>query len=320
MRVFVAGATGAIGRPLVAQLIAAGHEVTGMTRSEARAEGIRHAGAAAVVADALDADGVRRAIAGAEPEAVVHQLTDLPQEFGMRQRLGETSRLRTEGTRNLLDAARAAGARRFVAQSISFIYSPKAPPVADEDAPTLAGAPGFGEAVDAVLELERMVTGAEGLEGLALRYGFFYGPGTWYARGTKLVRNVERRRFPIVGDGDGIWSFVHVDDAAAATVAAVERGAPGVYNVVDDDPAPMREWLPGLAEALGAKPPRRVPLWLARLAAGKGTTGMTAAMRGASNAKAKRELGWAPRYPSWRQGFRDGLSDGPPQARLHAAA
>jgi nucleoside-diphosphate-sugar epimerase len=176
--VFVAGATGAIGRPLVRMLVEAGHEVTGMTRSEERAESLRATGAAAVVADALDAEAVRAAMVAAEPEAVVHQLTDLPQEFSMRYGYGETSRLRTEGTGNLLDGADAAGARRFVAQSIAFVYSPKAPAVADEDAPTVAGAPGFGEAVDAVLELEHAVTTAEGLDGLALRYGFFYGPGT----------------------------------------------------------------------------------------------------------------------------------------------
>jgi len=306
--VFVAGATGAIGRPLVPMLIAAGHEVTGMTRSAERAEGIRRAGASAAVADALDGGAVRRVIAEAAPEAVVHQLTDLPQEFSMKQRLGETSRLRTEGTRNLLEGARAAGARRFVAQSIAFIYHPRADPVNDEDGPTLDASSGsFGEAVEAVLELERTVTAADDLEGLALRYGFFYGPGTWYARGTKMAREVERRRFPIVGDGGGIFSFIHVEDAAAATVAAVERGAAGVYNVVDDEPAPMREWLPAFAEALGAGSPRRVPLWLAKLVAGRATVAMTAAMRGASNAKAKRELDWTPRYASWRQGFREGL-------------
>jgi nucleoside-diphosphate-sugar epimerase len=288
-------------------LIEAGHEVTGMTRSEERAEGVRQAGARAVVTDALDAGGVREAMGAASPEVVVHQLTDLPQEFSMRQRLGETSRLRTEGTRNLLDGARAAGARRFVAQSIAFVYHPDAPPVNDEAGPTLAGTPGFGEAVDAVVALEQMVTGAADLEGLALRYGFFYGPGTWYARGTKMAREIERRRFPLIGDGSGVFSFIHVDDAAAATVAAVERGAPGVYNVVDDEPAPMRDWLPELAAALGAKPPRRVPLWLAKLVAGRGTVGMTAGMRGASNAKARRELGWTPRFSSWRQGFREGL-------------
>jgi nucleoside-diphosphate-sugar epimerase len=308
VRVFVAGATGAIGRPLVPMLIEAGHEVTGMTRSEERAEGIRAAGADAVVADVFDAEALRGAMVAAAPEAVVHQLTDLPQEFSMKQRLGETSRLRTEGTRNLLDGARAAGARRFVAQSVAFMYRPDADPVNDETGPTLDASFGsFGEAVDAMLELERTVTGAEGLSGLALRYGFFYGPGTWYARGTKMAREIERRRFPIVGDGGGIFSFIHVDDAAAATVAALERGAPGVYNVVDDDPAPMRDWLPALADELGAKPPRRVPGWLAKLIAGRATVGMTAAMRGASNAKAKRELGWTPRYASWREGFRQGI-------------
>jgi nucleoside-diphosphate-sugar epimerase len=307
VRVFVAGATGAIGRPLVRMLIDAGHQVTGMTRSEERAEALRAGGANAVVADALDAGAVRAAMEAAAPEAVVHQLTDLPQEFSMRYGYGETSRLRTEGTRNLLDGARAADARRFVAQSIAFIYSPKAPPVADEDAPTLAGTPDFGEAVDAVMELEHAVTTAEGIDGLALRYGFFYGPGTWYARGTKLAREVERRRFPIVGDGRGIFSFIHVDDAAAATIAALEDGAPGVYNVVDDDPAPMREWLPAFADALGAKPPRRVPRWLARLVAGANASMAGSQMRGASNEKAKRELGWKPRYATWRAGFREGL-------------
>jgi nucleoside-diphosphate-sugar epimerase len=306
VRVFVAGATGAIGRPLVRMLLDAGHEVTGMTRSEERAETLRAAGANAVVADALDAEAVRSAITAAAPEAVVHQLTDLPQDFSMRYGYGETSRLRTEGTRNLLDGARAAGARRFIAQSIAFIYSPKAPPVADEDAPTLAGTSDFGEAVDAVLELEHTVTTAEELDGLALRYGFFYGPGTWYTRGTNLARQVERRRFPIVGDGGGVFSFIHVDDAASATVAALADGAPGVYNVVDDDPAPMREWLPVFADALGAKPPRRVPLWLARPFAGANAQ-MSVAMRGASNEKAKRELGWRPHYGTWRVGFREGL-------------
>ena len=307
MRVFVAGATGAIGRPLVPMLIQAGHEVTGMTRSEERADRLRDAGAGAVVADALDAEAVRAAIVAAAPEAVIHQLTDLPQEWSMKPDYGGTSRLRTEGTRNLLDGARTAGARRFIAQSIAFIYAPQGGTVKDEDAPTLAGGDsGFAKAIDATVELERAVTAAEGLEGLALRYGFFYGPGTYYAPGTKMARQVKRRWFPIVGDGAGVFSFIHVDDAAAATVAALTHGAPGVYNVVDDDTAPMREWLPVFAEALGAKPPRRVPLWLAKLVA-RDTVAMAAAMRGASNARAKRELGWAPRQPSWRQGFREDL-------------
>jgi 2-alkyl-3-oxoalkanoate reductase len=308
MRVFVAGATGAIGRPLVRQLIEAGHEVTGMTRSEERGEGLRSAGAKAVVADALDAAAVRSATVDAGAEAVVHQLTDLPRDFSMRYGYGETSRLRTEGTRNLIDAARAAGARRLVAQSIAFIYDPRGPEVNDEEGRTMpASGSKFGEAVAATLELERTVVQAERLEGLALRYGFFYGPGTWYTHGTGIARRVKRRWFPVIGEGEGIFSYVHVEDAASATVAALGRGAPGVYNVVDDEPAPTREWLPAFAEAIGAKPPRWVPLWLAKLLAGENAEMAARGLRGASNAKAKRELGWEPRYPSWRQGFREGL-------------
>jgi 2-alkyl-3-oxoalkanoate reductase len=307
VRVFVAGATGAIGQPLVRMLLESGHEVTGMTRSEERAERLRAVGASAVVADALDAEAVREAMVAAAPEAVVHQLTDLPHEFSMRYGYGQTSRLRTEGTRNLLDGARAADARRFVAQSIAFVYSAKAPAAADEDAPTVAGTSEFGEAVDAVLELEHAVTTEASMDGLALRYGFFYGPGTWFARGTKLARQVERRRYPIVGKGEGVFSFIHVDDAAAATIAALAEGAPGVYNVVDDDPAAMRDWLPVFTDALGAKPPRRVPMWLARLVAGSNASMAGSQMRGASNEKAKRELGWRPRYATWRVGFREGL-------------
>jgi nucleoside-diphosphate-sugar epimerase len=307
VRVFVAGATGAIGQPLVRQLLEAGHEVTGMTRSAAKGEELRAAGATPVVADALDADAVRRAMVEAAPEAVVHQLTDLPRDFSMRYGYGATSELRTRGTDNLLAGAREARARRFVAQSIAFIYATEGGPVKDEDAPTLSVGDGaFGEAVRATLECERKTVEAEGMDGLALRYGFFYGPGTWYARGTKMADAVRKRRFPIVGEGTGVFPFIHVDDAASATVAALERGAPGVYNVVDDEPAPMSEWLPGFAEALGAKPPRRVPLWLARILA-KHNAEMSVSMRGASNAKAKRELGWQPRYASWREGFREGL-------------
>jgi nucleoside-diphosphate-sugar epimerase len=307
VRVFVAGATGAIGQPLVRQLLAAGHEVTGMTRSEARAEKLRAAGAAAVVADALDGPAVREAMADVRPEAVVHQLTDLPQDFSMRYGYGATSELRTRGTDNLLAGARETGARRFVTQSIAFIYATEGGMVKDEEAPVLRDPQGaFAEAVDATLEMESKVVGAEGMEGLVLRYGFFYGPGTWYARGTKMADAVRKRRFPMVGEGTGVFPFIHVDDAASATVAALERGAPGIYNVVDDEPAPMSDWLPGFAQALGAKPPRRVPLWLAKIFA-KGNAEMSVSMRGASNAKAKRELGWQPKYPSWREGFREGL-------------
>ena len=310
MRVFVAGATGAIGRPLVPQLLEAGHEVTGMTRSEERAEALRSQGAEAVVCDALDGDAARAAVAAARPDVLVHQLTDLPQNFSPRYRYGNTGALRQDATRHLIAGAREGGARRVVAQSIAFILAPEGDWVKDESAPTVGPdrvPPAFGEQLRQTLDMERQVVGAEGMEGLVLRYGFFYGPGTWYARGTNFAGQFEKRRFPIVGSGRGVFSFIHVEDAAAATVAAVERGSSGVYHVTDDDPAPAREWIPAFAEALGAKPPRRVPLWLARIVAGKGNALMLETMRGASNAKAKRELGWQPRYASWRQGFREGL-------------
>jgi nucleoside-diphosphate-sugar epimerase len=308
MKVFVAGASGAVGRPLLPKLVAAGHEVTGTTRSESRTEAISAAGATPIVVDALDAAALREAVGAAAPEVVVHELTALPDRFQPRRKdiYAATNRVRSEGTRNLLDAARAAGARRLVCQSIAFACAPgERPEVLDEQAPlNLDAPPPFGEGVRTIEQMERSVVGAEGLEGLVLRYGWFYGPGTYYADDGSSAADVRKRRFPVIGDGTGLFSFIHVDDAAAATVAAVERGAPGVYNVVDDEPAAMRDWLPAYAAAIGAPPPRRVPVWLARLIAGK----MVAELNrqpGASNAKAKRELGWEPRWRSWREGFRE---------------
>jgi nucleoside-diphosphate-sugar epimerase len=309
VRVFVAGATGAVGRPLVAQLVAAGHEVTGTTRSADKAAALRAAGAQAAVCDALDARALGAAVAAARPEAVVHELTDLPavwmRDYG--KLTAGTNRLRRDGTRNLVDAARAAGTRRLVAQSLAFVYAPDGDWVKDEDAPLISGAPPAVQAVvDAVRALERAVLEAPGIEGIVLRYGQFYGPGTWYAPDGSIGEQVRARRFPIVGRGEGRFSFIHVDDAAAATVAAIERGRPGVYNVCDDEPAPMREWLPAYADAFGAGSPRRVPAWLARLAGGP-MGGAAATMRGASNARARAELRWTPRYASWREGFREAL-------------
>jgi 2-alkyl-3-oxoalkanoate reductase len=308
MRVFVAGASGAIGRPLISQLVAAGHEVTGTTRSDSKAESIRAAGARPAVCDALDAASLRAAVTEAAPEVVVHQMTALPQRFNPRDKAvyEATNRVRGEGTRNLLDAARAAGARRVVSQSIAFGYAPgPRPDVKDEDAPlALDAPPPFGDGLRVLEEMERSVVGADDLEGVVLRYGWFYGPGTYYADDGSTASDVRRRRFPVIGRGTGLFSFIHVDDAASATVAAVERGAPGVYNVVDDEPAPMRDWLPAYAEAIGARKPLRVPAWVARLAAGPMATQM-GVLPGASNAKAKRELGWEPRWRSWREGFRE---------------
>jgi 2-alkyl-3-oxoalkanoate reductase len=321
MKLFVAGASGAIGRPLVPRLLAAGHVVTGSTRSPEKAEAIRAQGANAVVVDVFDAAALRAVMAEAAPEAVVHELTSLPERFEPRRKdlYDATNRVRSEGTRNLIEGARAAGARRFVCQSIAFSYAPQpggrargrgpacaeATPLHEEGDPLFTEAPSpFGEATGAVAHMERAVLDATGMDGLILRYGWFYGPGTYYADDGAMAQDVRRRRFPVVGKGTGVFSFIHVDDAAAATVAAVERGAPGVYNVVDDDPASLREWLPVYARAVGAKPPRRVPLWLARLIAGGFVATMSTTLRGASNAKAKRELGWEPRWTSWREGFR----------------
>jgi 2-alkyl-3-oxoalkanoate reductase len=313
MKVFVAGATGAIGRQLVPMLVKAGHDVVGMTRTPAKRGLLADMGARPVVADALDPEAVGRAVREAEPEVIVHQLTAIPSSLNMRnidREFALTNRLRTEGTEHLLSAARAAGARRFVAQSIAAYLVRSGGLVKTEQDPLDPDPPAsYRATLDAIRHLERAVTGADRVEGLVLRYGFFYGPGTGLATEPPgaMAEMIRRRLFPIVGGGTGVWSLVHIEDAAAATVDAVERGAPGVYHVVDDEPAPIAEWLPAFAAAVGAKPPWRLPRWLGRLAAGEAVVTMMTEARGASNAKAKRELGWRPRYPSWRQGFATGL-------------
>lgn len=286
------------------QLLTAGHEVTGMTRRAERTAELRGGGAEAVVCDVFDAEGLREAVVAARPEAVVHALTALPERFGPRTDLRPTNRVRTEGTRNLIAAAQAAGTKRLVAESVAFFYAPEGAWVKDEEAPLDLGAPGkMGPAVAAVADLERQVLEAAGVEGLVLRFGWFYGPGTYICPGGSQIEEVRKRRYPVVGEGNATFSFIHIEDAAAAALAALDRGAPGVYNVTDDEPSPMREWLPELAQMLGAKPPRRVPAWLVRLAVGKAMARSAVGTRGASNAKAKRELGWQPAHPSWRQGF-----------------
>jgi 2-alkyl-3-oxoalkanoate reductase len=314
MKIFVAGATGALGKQLVPQLVAAGHDVTGMTRSEAKVDLVRELGATPALADALDAEAVGRAVAEAEPEVVVHQLTALGGQLDMRKpevAFAETNRLRTEGTDHLLAAARAVGTRRFVAQSFGgWPGARTGGPVKTEADPFDPDPPAeMRSTLDAIRYLEGAVTGTEGIEGLALRYGGFYGPGTSISLSPvgEHVEMIRKRKFPVVGHGTGIWSFIHIDDAAAATVAAIERGEPGIYNVSDDEPAAVADWLPALAKAVGAKPPRRVPRWLGRLLAGEVLTTMMTEIRGASNAKAKRELAWHLRFPSWRDGFVTGL-------------
>jgi len=319
MKVFVAGASGALGAQLVPKLVAAGHEVVGMTRTASKQDGLRALGARPVVADALDPDAVASVVGEAEPEVIVHQLTALSGKMSIRDARHPdrssmakmTNRLRTEGTDHLLAAGRAVGARRFVAQSFgAFRFARTGGPVQTEADPLDPNPPGaLRPVVEGLLYLEDAVTTIEWGEGLALRYGGFYGPGTGISLAPDAVMAalIRKRRFPIVGGGGGVWSHIHIEDAAAATAIAVERGRPGVYNIVDDEPAPVREWLPVLASALGAKPPRRVPRWLGRLAAGEMATVMMTDVRGASNAKAKRELGWQLRYPSWRLGFTKGL-------------
>lgn len=314
MRVFVAGATGALGKRLVPQLVANDHEVVGMTRSPEKAEWLRSVGADALVADALDRTAVLDAVQTAHPDVVVHQLTSLSSPDSLRrfdEQFAATNRLRTEGTDVLLEAAVASGAKRFVAQSYAgWPYAREGGPVKGEDDPLDPSPPKhMRQTLAAIRHLEDAVLAAPGLDGTVLRYGSFYGPGTAIAADGAIVELLRHRRFPVIGDGSGIWSFVHVDDAAAATVRAVELGGAGVYNIVDDDPAAVRDWLLELAAAVGAKPPLRLPTLVGRLAAGEVGVSLMNQVRGASNAKAKEQLGWQPRYPSWRSGFHSGLRD-----------
>jgi nucleoside-diphosphate-sugar epimerase len=307
MRVFVAGATGAMGKQLVPQLVAAGHEVVGMTRSEGKQQALRDLGAAPAIADALNPDEVAEAVAKTHPDVIVHQLTAIgaldmrhfDRDFAM------TNRLRTEGTDHLLSAGQAVGIRRFVAQSFTgWPYARTGGPVKSEDEP-LDPAPAreMRESLTAIRHLEAAVAGATWTKGIVLRYGGFYGPGTSMVSGGESFEMVRKRKFPVVGNGGGVWSFVHIADAAEATVAAIEHGEPGIYNIVDDDPAPVADWLPALAQSLGAPKPWRVPRFVGRLFAGEAGVVMMTDARGASNQKAKRELGWQPRHPSWRPGF-----------------
>jgi 2-alkyl-3-oxoalkanoate reductase len=315
MRVFVAGAAGAIGTQLVPQLVGRGHEVVGMTRSPAKRDALRALGARPVVADALDPQAVGRAVAEAAPEVVVHQLTALAGELNMRRIdrfLAMTNRLRTEATDSLLAAAEVVGARRVVTQSYAgWPFARTGGPVKTEADPLDPHPPAaLRETLEAIRYLEHAVTGATWAEGVVLRYGTFYGPGTGISADPEasMTKAVLKRQFPLVGDAGGVWSFVHVADAAAATVKAVEHGAAGIYQVVDDEPAPVREWLPALALAMHARSPRRLRGWLGRLAAGEAATAWITDVRGASNRKAKRELGWEPSHRSWRTGFAEAVA------------
>ena len=303
MRVFVAGATGAIGQYLVPSLVAAGHEVTGTTRSPAKASQLKRAGATPAIVDGLDRQAVLEAVKAAQPDVIVHQMTALASMRSFRnfdKEFAVTNELRSKGTDYLLEAARQAGTRRFIAQSFTGWNNARTGGQIKTETDPLdpEPLPATRQAMAAIRHVEETVPGAAP-EGLVLRYGMFYGPGA----SESMLDVVQKRRMPVVGGGTGIWSFTEVSDAAAATAAAVTRGAPGIYNIVDDDPAPVAQWLPFLSECLGVKPPMHAPAWVGKLLAGELVVSLMTETRGSSNAKARRELGWAPRYPSWRDGF-----------------
>ena len=308
MKVLVAGATGAMGKQLVPRLVGAGHVVIGLTRSPAKQDAIRAMGAHAIVADALDPEQVAEAVAGAQPDVIVHQLTALAGALDMRhfdRGFALTNRLRTEATDHLLSAGRAVGVTRFVAQSYTgWPYARTGTAIKSEKDPLDPAPPkGMQRTLAAIQYLERAVLDADWTEGVVLRYGGFYGPGTSLRRGGEMTELVRKRRVPLIGNAAGVWSFVHIEDAAEATAIAVVRGGRGIYNIVDDEPAAVADWLPVLAAAAGAKAPRRVPRGLARLLAGDAAVVMMTEIRGASNEKANQELGWRPAHPSWRRAF-----------------
>lgn len=311
MNVFVAGATGAIGKPLVAQLVAAGHTVTATTRLAQHVEQIRALGAEPTVVDALDRAAVVEAVKRAEPEVIIHEMTALTHLKSFKnfdRDFAMTNRLRTEGTDYLLEGAQAAGTRRFIIQSYGgWIFAPTGSQLKTEEDALDPNPPARQTQSLAAIRYLEQAAQSVGIEGIALRYGNLYGPGTGFASDGVLTEMVRKRLFPIIGSGAGVWSFIHVDDAASATIAAMLRGTPGIYNIVDDEPAPVRVWLPEYARAVGAQQPMRIPLWVGRLVAGEAGVSVMTRIHGASNAKAKRELGWTPGYASWRDGFKGGL-------------
>jgi nucleoside-diphosphate-sugar epimerase len=325
MKVFLAGATGVVGKRLVPLLVASGYEVVGMTRSQANEGWLRGVGAEPVVADGLDRSAVMQAVMRVEPEVIIHEMTGLTGVKSFKKFDDEfalTNRLRMEGTDYLLEAAQAAGTRRFIAQSYGNWNYERTGTVlkTEDDAFDPTPPANQRKTLEGIVYVENAVVGASEIEGIALRHANHYGPGTSFALDGDLVKLIRKRQLPVIGDGGGVWSFIHVDDLAQATVAAVGRGRPGVYNIVDDEPVASRVWIPALAEAVGAKPPRHVPVWLGKLAAGEVGVSMMTQIRGTSNAKAKREFGWKPQYASYRDGFRSGLGNLPLPAPVNRAA
>jgi 2-alkyl-3-oxoalkanoate reductase len=307
MRIFLAGGTGVIGWLLVPALTAAGHEVTAISRRKDQADQLAAQGAEPVIGNVLDHDSLTGLVVAARPEVVIQYLTALPQDLNPKHAkaaFARSNRIGGKAGANLLAAAKAAGARRFVGQNACFMYAPTGPAVLGEDAPLETDAPEpYGGLITTHAAMEERIIGTAELVGLVLRFGFWYGPGTTFASGGATAQKVRRRRYPVVGGGAGVFSFVHIHDVVGATIAALQQGGSGVYNVCDDDPAPQREWLPFYAKAIGAPPPRHVPVWFARLVAGQYLVAQATGMRGASNHKAKDQLGWTPKYPSWREGF-----------------
>ena len=307
MKIFIAGATGVIGRALVPMLQKSGHTITAITRTPGHAAALQAMGVAPVICDVFDRQKLQSVLVDASPDAVIHQLTALPDRIDPRkiqQVLAPTNRLRTEGTQILMDAAKAAGVRKFIAQSVSFYYAPTSAQPATECDPLYIDAPAaFVDAVQALSELERITLETASVDGIVLRYGYLYGSGTVYAPDGTFTADVRNRKIPIIGNGNGIFSFIHVEDAAAATVLALHQGKPGIYNIVDDNPTPLHEWLPIYAKLAKAQVPRHIPKWLGRVAAGPFAIYYMTKQRGASNQKAKKELGWQPAYPDWREGF-----------------
>lgn len=312
MKIFVAGGTGAIGRRLVPLLLADGHEVTVSTRSPSRFPAIRAQGANPVVLDGLNNESARQAIIEARPDAVIHQMTAIPTNLNLRKFDAEfavTNRLRSEGTEHLIAASREAGSQIFIAQSYTGWPNERSGGrVKTEEDPLDSNPPAsMRQSLAAIRTLESSVSNAGPITGIVLRYANFYGPGTSIGKGGPILDLLRRRRLPIVGEGSGVWSFLHIDDAARATQAAIQNAKPGIYNIADDEPAEVREWLPYLADAIDARKPFRLPAWLGHLAIGEAGMSMMEQIRGSSNTKAKRELGWIPIYSSWREGFRTGL-------------
>jgi nucleoside-diphosphate-sugar epimerase len=314
MKIFVAGSTGVVGKILVPQLIERGHEVFALVRNSQKSKDVKAAGAKAIIANALDKIELTESIKKTEPEVIIHQLTSLSNASGNFKKFDEefelTNRFRTEATDTLISAACLVGARRFIAQSFcGWPFARERGPIKSEEDPLDPNPPaGFKRTLQAIKYLEKAVKSVTDFEALALRYGIFYGPDTGFSKDGLIATLLRKHKMPIVGNGNGVWSFIHINDAVSATVNAISQGKPGIYNIVDNEPAPVKYWLPFLAEILETKPPSKIPAWIAQLIIGKAGVSMMTQIRGGSNAKAKRELLWKPVYSSWRQGFKEGLS------------